>query len=374
MKKSLIILGTGFAGMGVLKGLIKHELLDKFQVTFVSRSSLFEYLPSAPELVSDKVRPEDISREVRNPLSSLGIEFVEGTVKEIDFESKKVLLSDDGSLKYDYLSICLGAEPWVPKELPKNVSTTYRIWDSLKFRKLLERASGNVLIVGAGLTGVEVAGEVVDFSLKSGRNLDVTIVEKLNRPTPCMNNKPAGEKARSYLEARGVKFILGNGVKDIEEGAALLEGGERIEFSAAAWTAGIVPPKPIQFLSKRHKRARFLEVDEFLRVSGAKNVYAAGDCIHLEIGGRWAAKMAEEAMFQGETVAENVWREATGRNLKRHKIKFCTESPKCLVSLGGGMAIMTYGSKFSFLGRFPYWVKKRIEKKFMRELDRLLQV
>jgi len=57
-----------------------------------------------------------------------------------------------------------------------------------------------------------------------------------------------------------------------------------------------------------------------------------------------------------------------------HKIRFSTDSPKCLVSLGGGRAIMTYEPKFSFLGRLPYWLKKRIEKKFMKELDNLLSL
>lgn len=107
-------------------------------------------------------------------------------------------------------------------------------------------------------------------------------------------------------------------------------------------------------------------VDSCLRVAEAKGVYAAGDCTHLEIGGKWAAKMAEEAMFQGETIAENLWRDLRGMKPKPHKIRFSTNSPKCLVSLGSGMAVMTYGQKFSFLGRLPYWIKKRIEKNFMK--------
>ena len=57
-------------------------------------------------------------------------------------------------------------------------------------------------------------------------------------------------------------------------------------------------------------------------------MYAAGDCTHLEIGGKWAAKMAEEAMFQGETIAENLWRDLRGMKPKPHKIRFSTNSPK----------------------------------------------
>ena len=374
MKKHLVVLGTGFAGIGVLKGLIKHDLLNQLETTFISKTGIFEYLPSAPELVSDKVKPEHIMRDLRDPLRSLGIDFVKASVSSIDPSSMSIALDSGERIKYDYLAVCLGAEPWTPGELPKNASTTYRIWDTMRFRELLKEASGTILIVGAGLTGVEVAGEVVDFSLRSGQDLDIVIVEKLQRPAPCMNNRSAGEKARSFLERRGVKFLLGKGVKEIEEGVAQLEGGDRIEFSAAAWTAGVVPPGPVKILSKKHRRARFLAVDSFLRVAEAENMYAAGDCIHLEIEGKWAAKMAEEAMYQGETIAENIWRDLVGKDLRPHKIRFSTDSPKSLVSLGGGMAIMTYGPKFSFLGRLPYWLKKRIEKKFMKELDNLLSL
>ncbi|RLG41408.1 MAG: hypothetical protein DRO05_04015, partial [Thermoproteota archaeon] len=64
--------------------------------------------------------------------------------------------------------------------------------------------------------------------------------------------------------------------------------------------------------------------------------------------------------------------ELNGRDLRPHKIRFSQDFPRCLVSLGGGVAVLTYGPRFSYLGRFPYWLKKRIERKFMRELDELL--
>ncbi|RLG47731.1 MAG: hypothetical protein DRN92_02545, partial [Thermoproteota archaeon] len=68
----------------------------------------------------------------------------------------------------------------------------------------------------------------------------------------------------------------------------------------------------------------------------------------------------------------NIWRDLKGLDPKPHKIRFSTDNPKCLVSLGGGLAVMSYGQKISYVGRLPYWLKKRIEKKFMKELDDLL--
>jgi len=52
----------------------------------------------------------------------------------------------------------------------------------------------------------------------------------------------------------------------------------------------VVPPRPVKILSKKHRKARFLAVDSFLRVSEVENMYSAGDCIHLEIEGKWALK------------------------------------------------------------------------------------
>ena len=62
--KRLLVLGTGFAALGVLRGLTRRDLLDRLEVLFVSSSGSFEYLPSAPELVSDKVTREEIRRDL----------------------------------------------------------------------------------------------------------------------------------------------------------------------------------------------------------------------------------------------------------------------------------------------------------------------
>jgi len=141
--------------------------LDKLDVTFVSKNGIFEYLPSAPELVSDKVKPKQISRDLRPLLRSLGVEFIRARVDELVPDSMEVVLEGDERLKYDYLAVCLGAEPWTPSEFPSNASTTYRIWDTMKFKESLERASDTVL-----------------------------------------NNRSAGEKVRRFLEKRGIKFLL----------------------------------------------------------------------------------------------------------------------------------------------------------------------
>ncbi len=370
----LLVLGTGFAGLGVLRGLIHRDLPGRLEVIFVSASGSFEYLPSAPELVSDKVNPEEIRRDVSPALKSLGADLIRARVTGLRLEEKKVTLDTGEILDYDYLAVGIGARPWTPPGgLPSSATTTYRVDDTMRFRQLLSEASGGtVLVVGAGLTGVEVAGEVVDLGERLGADFRVTIVEKLERAAPCMGNARAGELAKSFLESRGVEFILGKGVERMEEGKAILEGGEELEFGAAAWTAGVVPPEPVERLPRKYKRGRFMAVDEHMRVIGAQSAYAAGDCVHLEVGGKWAAKMAEEAMFQGETIAENIWRELKGLPPRSHKIRFSVQSPRCLVSLGAGRAVLAYGKRIALLGRFPYMVKKRIERKFMAELDELL--
>jgi len=369
------VIGTGFAGLGVLRGLANRGLLDRLETIFISASGSFEYLPSAPELVSDKVTPDEIRFDLSPAIRSRGAEFVRDRVTELLLEEKRVALEGGETLEYDYLAIVMGARPWMPPGgLPPSATTAYRVEDTLKFRRLLGGTSGgSVLIVGAGLTGVEVAGEVVDLAERLGVDLQVTIVEKLERAAPCMGNVRAGELAKSFLESRGVRFILGRGVEAMEEGAAILEGGSRLEFQAAAWTAGVIPPEPVERLSRRYKRGRFLAVDEHMRVVGAEGAYAAGDCVHLEVEGRWAAKMAEEALFQGETVAENVWRDLRGLPLRPHRIRFSVQSPRCLVSLGSGRAVLAYGKRIALIGRFPYLVKKRIERKFLTELREFLR-
>ena len=372
--KRLLVLGTGFAALGVLRGLTRRDLLDRLEVLFVSSSGSFEYLPSAPELVSDKVTREEIRRDLSHALKMLGAELVRARATELQLEDRRVSLETGEVLDYDYLAVGIGARPWMPPGgLPSSATTTYRVDDTLRFRQLLSEASGGtVLIVGAGLTGVEVAGEVVDLGERLGVDYRVTIVEKLERAAPCMGNARAGELAKSFLESRGVRFILGRGVERMEEGRAILEDGEELEFEAAAWTAGVVPPEPVERLPRKYKRGRFMAVDEYMRVIGAQGAYAAGDCVHLEVGGRWAAKMAEEAMFQGETIAENIWRELKGLPPRGHKIRFSVQSPRCLVSLGAGRAVLAYGKRIALLGRFPYMLKKRIERRFMAELDELL--
>lgn len=364
MTKRVVVLGGGFAGYYTLKILAQQS--PGSELTLVDRSDRFVYLPSLPYLLSDKKSVDDITEPFEKIAKRLNATFVKGEVEGVSLRNSQVFLKGGEVLEYDYLVIAIGAQteyfgiPGAEDTIP-----SWRLEDYLTMKKVLStRSEHKVCIVGGGLTGVEVAGELAE-KLGVGR---VTLVEKMPCLLPTLNNTKASTLVENFLKSIGVEVIKGDGVKRVEKGSLLLESGKEVSCSTIIWSVGIRAPN-IKFDEPVETKGRgWLVVNPTLQLRGHEHVYAVGDINHFEYNSDYSMKMAEEAILQGKTAAKNIARQIEGREpVYTHKPIFLASRPKTLCSMGFNKAIMVWEDKILF-GRAPYMSKMLIESVVMRDI------
>ena len=361
--KRIVIVGGGFAGVAAVRTACKLGLTRKQEVVLVDDKGVFEYLPSLPYLLSGKKRAEDVSEPLEPFAKRHGVTLVKDEVVEVDLTSNSLRLAKEGSLDYDYLVLAAGGDvEYFGVKGHEYALPAYRLDDYLRIKQALSaiRESGEkVVVVGGGLTGVEVAGEVAEV-LGRGR---VVLIEKLSELLPLLGNPEASNAVRELLERIGVNVVTGIGVEEIRKDGVVLENGDYVGAGVVIWSAGIRAAR-IGFKGELPTRGRgWVLVDRTLGVRGYDNVYAPGDINCFEEDGVYAMKMAEEAALQAEVSVVNIARSMEGRKPVEHKAVFTTACPKTLAS-AGSTGIVVWGKRVA-VGKFPLTLKFLLEKAMM---------
>jgi NADH dehydrogenase FAD-containing subunit len=214
-------------------------------------------------------------------------------------------------------------------------------------------ASPKVLIIGGGLVGVEIAGELLTKT--SGK--DLTIVHPYERLLE-RNPHKASNYARKFLEKHGAKIIFGEKVVKHEGNKFITDKGNEIEADVGLWCAGI---KCNPWFMKGFPEAVFserkaLNVNEFLQLVGFENIFVGGDINSVK-----EEKTAQNAERHAELIVKNMILKSESKPLVAHKPR----SAPLVISLGDKHGIMTLPNGWVINGLFPGWLKHVIEWKAM---------
>ena len=363
--KRIVVVGGGFGGYYALK-VLSSELGEKAEVVLVDKSEYFVYLPSLPYLLSGKKKVEDLTESFQAITRRLGASFIKGEVVKVSLDKREITFEDGRTEKYDYLVLAAGATTEY-YGIPGSEGTVpaWRLEDYLRMMNELKRGPSRICVAGGGLTGVEVAGELVEV-YGPGR---VTVVEKMPYLLPTLNNRRASEIAEGFLSSKGVRILKGKGVTEVREGRLVVEGGEEVPCDIVVWALGVrSSPVEIEGKVERVGRGRWVVVQPNLQVPGYSNVYVVGDMSHFAVDSDCAMKMAEEAILQGKTAAKNIVLQERGEKPSAtHRPIFLASKPRSLVSLGFNRAILVWEQRALF-GRMPYTTKMMIESFVMRDV------
>jgi NADH dehydrogenase len=257
----------------------------------------------------------------------------------VDTEKQEVSTSA-GSLSFDHLVLATGAdtnyfgnESLKSHTLPmKSVSEALYLRNSIleDYEKAVTTPDFDsrqlyldIVIVGGGPTGVEVAGALAemkkyvipkDYPELEADEIDIYLLEGAPRLLPGMSEK-AGESARKFLENLGVQVKINAMVNDRDEEYVYLKGGEKIQAGKVIWAAGIqgntVPGLPEDKLGKGNR----LLTDRFNRVEGFENIYAVGDLALMreENYPNGHPQVAQAAIQQARQLAGNFIRLEKGK-------------------------------------------------------------
>lgn len=379
----VVVLGCGFGGVEVARTLRARS--KELEIVMIDRKTRFDYQPSYPELLSGKVTPEAISRDLSAFAEQLHADFIAAEVLGVNFAAKTVQLKrtlpsagstttrprDEAELQeltYDFLVLAIGAEQTffnIPGAA-EHSCTINTLRAALETQVALEgldhSRESTIPVIGAGLTGVEVAGELLDHFRARGATARIYLVEMMPRPLPAFPRARIAEYVSTVLTARGVMILTGTAVQEVGNREVLLTDGRLLPYDLLIWTAGIKPPSLLDRLDLPKVKG-WVQVDSYLRVEGMSEVFAVGDCVYFEHHGRRAGQNVEEAEAQGKAAATNILRALEGTALQEYQPRNTAQNPRALISLGSGKAVV-YSSRFmtSFLA---YRVKKWVERRYL---------
>lgn len=334
----VVIIGGGFAGIELVRQLSKCDV----QIVLIDKHNYHSFIPLLYQVATAGLSPGDISSPLREFLQeSRNFHFRMAKVKKVNPDGKEVI-TDLGPLKYDLLVIASGSRTnfFGNKQLQKNTHKMREISDAIELRTKLitnfEEALQlddeeefekhmNIVIVGAGPTGVELAGAIgelkntvlpKDYPELDFTKLKIHLVEGLDRVLMGMSEK-SGARAKRYLEKFGVNVQLGKLVESYEDGVATLSDKSQIKTTCLIWAAGVKGNVIDGLREGSIEKGRIL-VNEYNLVKNHEYIYAVGDVslLKTEKYPKGLPQLAPVAMQQAEKLGENLKRTLEGKSMK----------------------------------------------------------
>ncbi len=345
-RTDIVIVGGGFGAMNAAMAL-DHQLERglRAEVTLISRSNFFLFTPLLAEVAASLIEPRHAVNPIRRMLSR--VRFIEGTVQGLDPVGRTVRFVDESRrsrlLSYQHCVLSPGGvtEFFGIPGLAENALTLKTLGDAVRIRNrinLLERAALlpkqerrpllTFVVVGGGLNGIEVGGELHDFILKAledypsidGGEIRMVLIEMLARLAQELPPE-LGIYARRNLESRGIEIWLPARVAAYESHCLRVHDGRQLEAETVIWTAGGRPSPLIRTIEVPWPRGgdHRLPVNEYFQVRGYGTLWAVGDCALVpKPGGGYQPPTVQHAVRQGRHVARNLVASLTGQNLKPH--------------------------------------------------------
>lgn len=374
-KKRVVIVGGGFGGLKLANKLRKSN----FQVVLIDRNNYHQFPPLIYQIASAGIEPTSISFPFRKIFQRRKNFFFRMAEVRSIFPERKLIQTSIGKVSYDYLVLAAGAttnffgNKNVENEaMPmKNVSEAMGLRNALleNFERALTCSTDverqellNIVIVGGGATGVEIAGalsEMKNFVLPKDYPdlptslMHIYLIEAGPRLLPAMS-KESSNKVEQYLRTMGVNVLLNKMVTDYKDHHVMLKDGSSIATRTFIWVSGIAA-QPIGNLAPSHLgRGRRIIVDEFNRVPGLENVFSIGDqCIMPDGDANWQGghpQLAQVAIQQGNLLAKNLKRLEEGKEPK----PFTYRNLGTMATVGRNRAVAEF-SKMKF-GGFTAWI------------------
>ncbi len=370
--KKIIIIGGGYGGIKALETLSKSN--QDIEVTLIDQHA-FHYLQTESyNFIASKIPLQETFIYLPTLIASFGKNFRFIQDRAIDIFDYKVFC-ENGYYEFDYLIIATGSVTKFLKGFKEKGRYSFGVKSlraALKVKQFFEKElfdrleitqakkSFNIIVIGGGLSGIEIATEMKAYfnnysknNALTCKNINIKIISKhiLKR-----QNKKVINKVLKRLKRLNVEIVR-NYVKRIEENRAILDDNSSIDFDFAIFAGGIEPSPFIKNLNFTKNRKGFLVVDEFLRVD--KNIFAIGDCAELlDRNKNIVPPTAQSAKQSGTIAAKNILRLMENKKLLKADIKLMGMA----ISLGGKYAIAITPMGVIISGFLGWIVKKLIEK------------
>lgn len=398
MPKQILILGGGFAGLATASTLERRLRPGEATVTLVSRENFTLFTPMLPEVSSGGLEARHVVTPLRAELPHTT--FMLADVREIDLVQKQVvvehvILGHRTTLAYDHLVLALGSVtstfhlPGVEERaLPlKTLEDADRLRNHvIAMLEIADVTSDPVerkrllafVFVGGGFTGVEAAGEMVDFFrsvVKFYRTvrvdeIEVYLVEGGPKLLPDLQ-RGMGEYSARALEKRRVHVLLNAMVASADDDGLNLKDGRHISTATIVWSAGVKPSPTVGRLPIASGRGGSIPTNRDLSVPNYPGVWAIGDCSSIPDGtGKSFPATAQHAIREGPALAANILATLRGDPTT----PFAYETVGMMASLGARRGVAGIRGKFLLTGWLAWFMWRTYYLARLPGLDRRVRV
>lgn len=383
-KNKIIVVGGGYGGLRVIEKLSKNP---KNEITLFDKNPYHFMQTDVYDLIANEDDFAHVSVDLFTFCSGFdnNVTFLKQEVKNIDFKNKKVITALQ-RYSYDYLVIAVGART-------KFVSTVVGLREHAHGIKALHRAmffkqkfemslfhrvetSGtsctplNIVVAGAGLSGVEIAAQMASFSRdfykKNNficRKLNIVLINSSKSVLGGLDEKLA-KKTDERLKKLGIVIKNERKVITVTHNSVTLSCGETLDMDFMIYTGGIEPNGLIYNLSLDKNEKGYIVTNSYLQVQNYKEVFAVGDCTTIYNNDKAVPATADTAEQMGELCANNINNLTENKPLIAHNIN----SRGVLIALGKNYAAAKIFNIY-INGYIAYIMKKIIEKLYTKNLN-----
>lgn len=369
-REKIVIVGGGFAGLQLAKTLNSKNK----KVILIDRVNHHMFQPLFYQVACGRIEPSNISFPFRKIFqSSRNIQYRMTDVEKIVPEENKIV-TGDAVFSYDKLVIATGCKTnfFGNEKMEslafgmKNTQEAIAIRNHvlLTFEKLImerkrsDDGNWNIVIVGSGPTGVELAGAFSemkkdilprDYPHMNFENLNIILVSSTETPLSAMSAE-SQQKSKEYLKQLGVDFMSGERVTDYDGDKVYLASGKEIAANNVIWAAGVTG-NVVEGLNPEIMVRNRYKTDRFNRVQGYSNIFAIGDIAYMETPkyAQGHPQVANVAINQGKVLGKNILKKS-----ETEWKEFEYEDRGSMATIGKHRAVVDL-PKFKFQGLFAWY-------------------
>ena len=371
IRDKIIVIGGGFAGLQFAKKLNGSRTK---KLVMIDKANHHMFQPLFYQVACGRIEPSNISFPFRKIFQrSKNIQFRMTEVKQI-IPSENKIITEDHVFHYDKLVIATGCKTnFFGNQKMENLAfgmkntqeaISIRNHVLLTFEKLIieksrsDDGNWNIVIVGSGPTGVELAGafaemkrEILprDYPRMNFDDLEIILVSSTEKPLAVMSEE-SQEKSEQYLKDLGVRFISNDIVTDYDGDRVYLSSGNVIPSNNVIWAAGVTGNMIEGLTENSIKNNRYI-VDRYNKIVGFDDIYAIGDIAYMETPKypNGHPQVANVAINQGKNLAKNFLKKS-----KNEWQPYEYDDKGSMATIGKHRAVVDL-PKFKFQGIFAWY-------------------
>ncbi|MBK9984994.1 MAG: NAD(P)/FAD-dependent oxidoreductase [Saprospiraceae bacterium] len=324
----IVIVGAGFAGINLAQRLSNKQ----YQIVIIDRNNFHQFQPLLYQVAMSGIEPSSIAFPLRRLFSKKkNIHIRVAELLSVNPEMKN-LTTSEGLVNYDILVLATGVTTnyYGNTMVESNVYSLKSVADALFLRNAilsdlekaltireddLRQSHIDMVIVGGGPTGVEMAGSLAemkkfilphDYPELNAAEMDIYLIEGSKKLLASMSEE-ASEKSKQYLEKMGVQVMIETRVTNYDGNEITLSNGSKLYARKVIWAAGIIGKKLDGIPETSYAKGNRIMTNEFNQVKGLKDIYAIGDNAYMEEGKyKGHPQVAQPAIQEAKQLAKNL--------------------------------------------------------------------